>query len=200
VAYPHDTQRIKRLADLAARFFYRDPKTNRTLVSRDDAPEWVKRGLIDAALYDGTPDGMSLDDWRYEQTPAILEQIRDTITDAGETDYLNADVYTHELTAWLGSRNDRMGYVDEIIDEWRAVLRGAHKGASWPRTFEQTLAEFPSTFELIASGQAAELREMHDSIFSYLSDLADELAYTDDDPIEDCRPSADDEEAANADL
>ena len=84
-------------------------------VARNGAPEWV-RDMCHAAHQDGSNGGMMPDNWRY----SFIVEALDALSEADEPDHieLDADIYTSELTAWLGSRNDRSGYCDQAADEY----------------------------------------------------------------------------------
>lgn len=83
-------------------------------ILKDGAPEWVT-DLIHKAHGDMLPD-----DYRF----AIIEEALDAIAesedlDETESEYVdNVDIYTKELTTWLGSRTDRYGWVDAGIEEY----------------------------------------------------------------------------------
>jgi hypothetical protein len=61
------------------------------------------------------------DDLRYEFIRDAMNSISDSDNpedDAGELVDSDVDIYTHDLTKWLGSRNDRFNYVDEAVKEF----------------------------------------------------------------------------------
>jgi hypothetical protein len=71
-------------------------------------------------LYFEAHQDMLPDDWRYKM-------IHDSLIALGEVeegyDVMEAldshiPIYTHELMAWMGSRNDRYSYVDQAIEDF----------------------------------------------------------------------------------
>ncbi len=58
---------------------------------------------------------MMPDDWKYE----FIDEALSTITEASDLDDIDieADVYTSDLTRWLGSHLERLGYCDEVVEE-----------------------------------------------------------------------------------
>lgn len=80
---------------------------------RDELPEGEVERCRAMAMYAHESANMLPDDWRYEFIREALSALADA-EDADEID-LEADVYTSELTRWLGSRADRMAYCDEAI-------------------------------------------------------------------------------------
>ena len=59
------------------------------------------------------------DDYRYKFILDALEIIANSDQEA-ELDYpeIEADIYTGDLTAWLHSRNDRVCYLTEALEEY----------------------------------------------------------------------------------
>ncbi len=77
----------------------------------DNRPE-ILRDICQAAHGDMFPD-----DYRYQYIMEAMELIAEyDVTDEAR-DSIEADVYTHDLTAWLASRNDRSAFVDEYSEE-----------------------------------------------------------------------------------
>lgn len=76
---------------------------------KEGSPKWMT-AIIHAAHGDMLPD-----DWRY----AFVEEVCDTLADAEDADevQLEPDIYTNDLTAWLHSRADRVGYITEALEE-----------------------------------------------------------------------------------
>ncbi len=66
---------------------------------------------------------------------------------------IEADIYTSDLTGWLHSRNDRLGYVDEIIGENGNI---------------ETLAD------ALSWGQCRERQEVFDSVLQSLEERLQE--------------------------
>jgi hypothetical protein len=93
------------------------------------------------------------DDWRYQ----FLWESLGSIEDADDLDEIEveADIYTAELTDWLGSRNDRSGYCD---DAQRDGL----------------VSEDSSMFDRMSIGQYLEKREVLDAVLAHLREEAEE--------------------------
>ncbi len=93
-------------------------------------------------------DGALLpDDWRY----VFIVQALIALDEESE---LEADIYTSDLCAWLASNVNRVGYVDEVRDEYRTAESGI-------------VAD-------LQAGQLAEKREVLDLVSAFLKDLADD--------------------------
>ncbi len=103
-----ETTTIETLAAEAVKWFeLAERKEGETYHRRkDNAPEWVRDMTHEAH------GSMLPDDWRYQ---FIVEALCALEAD-GEDATLEADIYTHDLTNWLGSRADRIGYVDEALE------------------------------------------------------------------------------------
>lgn len=81
----------------------------------DGHPQWMQ-DVCHEAHGDMFPD-----DWRYEFIESACDKIAETddnytIDDARSE--IEADIYTHDLTSWLGSRTDRFAYCDEAMEEF----------------------------------------------------------------------------------
>ncbi len=117
---------------------------------KDGAPDWIQ-AAIEAAHGDGT-GLMFPDDQRYEMVEGVCRVL------AGYDDPEDSDnvfealdglvpIYNHELTAWLGSRADRAGYVDDACEEYGM--------------------ETSDTMQRIGIGYLAELQEVHAGLVSH---------------------------------
>jgi hypothetical protein len=90
---------------------------------RDGSPEWVSELVREAhgRDADGAPSFLP-DDWRYATIRSALAFIGDDATDPDEDAHVfadsQADVYTGELIAWMGSNLQRVGYVDQAVAEF----------------------------------------------------------------------------------
>jgi hypothetical protein len=86
---------------------------------KSGSPEWM-RDLCHAAHGDMMPD-----DFVYSLIPAIVESIANHLEQNDDLEDYEmhecadglVDVYTHDLTAWLGSRADRYCWIDEAKEE-----------------------------------------------------------------------------------
>jgi hypothetical protein len=121
----------------------------------DDAPQWV-HDLCFAAHDAGD---MLPDDHRYAFIVEALDALSDT-EDADDVD-LEADIYTHELCAWLSSRVDRSGYCDSAMDEFG-------------------ITEYKSLVEHLQIGQAYEKAEVLGSVRWSLETRAEETEDSDE--------------------
>lgn len=132
----------------------------------DDRPEWLWEAVRDAhgKDADGAP-AMLPDDYRYRYAAEAVQHLADADDDddlgdvAHEFAHEGVDVYTADLTAWLGSHATRPGYVDEATD-----YTGDATGIT----------------DRIALGQAEERREVFDVIAAAVEAVA-ELQDDDDD-------------------
>jgi hypothetical protein len=103
---------IQELAAEARSYFeLYERKENETIwVLKDGRPDWIQR-LAYTAHGDMLPD-----DTRFDYIVAAL----DAIEEAEDLDEIQveADIYTHDLTAWIHSRVDRYAYCDEALEEY----------------------------------------------------------------------------------
>ena len=116
----------------------------------DDKPTEDRcRALAFAAHNDGD---IMPDDWRYQFMWEVLSAIEDA-SDLDEIE-IEADIYTAELTDWLGSRNDRSGYCDEAQREG-------------------ILSESASMSDRMSIGQYMEKREVLEAVLAHLREEAE---------------------------
>lgn len=101
------------------------------------------------------------DDWRYEFIVEALSALADHEDTEDARDSIEADIYTHELTSWLGSRADRDGYCDEAAEEF-GVTDGNGR-------------DFIGTVKLLQLGQWTEKREVFESVLSSLRQQVEAL-------------------------
>ncbi len=110
-ALTHFTRGEREVDGIGAIFIPKDPA---------NGPQWIT-DLCREAHKDGSPDGSSMlpDDWRYEFISDVLTCLAEEDDGVARAEerfrewFDGAYIYTNERTAWLASRNDRMGYVDE---------------------------------------------------------------------------------------
>lgn len=120
---------------------------------KDGSPEWMK-DVCHEAHGDMFPD-----DWRYE----FIEVAADALAESDDPDdiQLGADVYTHDLTSWLGSRVDRYSYCDEARDElgreYESIIHQIMDGQL--REKEETLGLVRHALEAMVEGQEEEETE-----------------------------------------
>lgn len=132
----------ERAEELSAAFERRTRDDNKQFVTlRDGSPEWMKEVCRTAH------GGMFPDDIRYEYIEATADLISETESIEDARDSIESDIYTRDLTAWLGSRAGRYSYCDEAIEEY-----------GWPG----------DTIKLLQLGQHAERAEVFDLVVSAL--------------------------------
>jgi hypothetical protein len=112
--------------------------------TKDGRPEWILDLVGDAH------DSRSIlpDDYRYAFIVEALHDIA-SATDVEDMDPPEADIYTADLLAWLASRNDRVGYVDEAVEQW-------------------CLRDDVDTLARISAGQILEKEEVRASVLASL--------------------------------
>lgn len=109
-------------------------------------------------------DGAILpDDFRYskivETLDCLVEREPETEDDAQECFYeLEADVYTSDLTAWLHSRNDRVGYLTQALEEFNCR----------------------DGFQALAMAQKLEIDEISNAVLDYILSNLDEEEETEE--------------------
>ena len=101
---------------------------------RDDSPDWMTD--VCRAAHNGGE--MLPDDWRYEFIEDAVDLLAECEDPGDAIERLEPNVYTHDLTAWLHSRGDRMGFVDDLLGD----------------------NAFRSGYELLAMAQFAEREEV----------------------------------------
>ena len=139
----------QQVAEDAARHFTTDTRPDGTTYHklRDTRPEWLYEAVREAHGRDsyGAP-ALLPDDYRYQYAAEAVQEIADADPDEDLDDVAERatepDVYTADLTTWLGSHGYRPGYVDEAVQDLDARALGA-------------VAQ-------IALGQRAERREVFD--------------------------------------
>ena len=106
---------VNELAKEALEWFTTDTRDNgeEFVKTKEGRPDWLEN-LIFTAHGDMMPD-----DYRYKFILDALEIIANSDQEA-ELDYpeIEADIYTRDLTAWLHSRNDRICYLTEALEEY----------------------------------------------------------------------------------
>lgn len=112
--------------------------------TKDGRPDWLQE-LCHAAHGDYMPD-----DYRYE---FIVDALA-CIEEGNDPDEMEPDCYTGGLTAWLASNINRIGYVDECLEEMGG--------------------DFPGLSNAIAMGQLKEMREVYDAVWAFLDEMVEE--------------------------
>lgn len=82
----------------------------------DDLPKHEADACRTLALAAHDNGSVLPDDWRYQ----FISEALDALAEYSDPDeiQLEADIYTNELTSWLGSRNDRMCFCDEAAKDY----------------------------------------------------------------------------------
>jgi len=120
---------------------------------RDGHPEWLQ-DLAYAAHDNG---GIWADDWRYEFIEAALDALADADPDADPEEVLyeiEPDILTSELTRWLDSRNSRVFYLTEVLEEFGGDLDG---------------------FQLLSMAQAQEKQETASQVLAFIMERAEDM-------------------------
>lgn len=87
---------------------------------KDRHPVWVQE-LAHKAHGDMMPDN-----FRYETIVDVLQALSEG--QDPEEPSLEADVYNHDLLAWLASNLERAGYVDEAVEQFGHAGEGGSRG------------------------------------------------------------------------
>lgn len=145
---------IQELAAQVRKQFEQATRTNGEthFVRKDEfrANDWVYEMCV-AAHGEMFPD-----DWRYAFIVEALDAIADSSDQDAEDAYLEADIYNHQLIAWLGSHGHRPAYVDEAVSGLSTDQR------------EDIISD-------IQKGQAAEKNEVLDTVRRELQKRLEEL-------------------------
>lgn len=143
---------LQGLAEEARAFFVRDTRDDGSHYwhAKNDRPAWVQE-LCYAAHGHGD---MLPDDWRYQFIVDALDALSENEDADDARDSLEASIYTHELTEWLGSHGYRPGYCDEALKEYGM--------------------DFKDTFSLMQLGQLTEMWEVFDQVRGFLETRLEE--------------------------
>jgi hypothetical protein len=137
---------VNELAREALEWFETDTRDNgeKFVKTKDGRPDWLKT-LIFTAHGDMMPD-----DYRYKFIEDALQYISDQDEDE-DMDFpeIKADSYTSELTKWLHSRNDRVCYLTEALEEY----------------------EIKDGFRALQAAQLCEREEVYFSVLNSLREL-----------------------------
>lgn len=143
------------LATEAASWMERATRDDGTVYRRfkDGRPEWLQ-DLAYAAHDNG---GIWADDWRYEFIEEALDALADADPDADPEEVLyeiEPDILTSELTRWLDSRNSRVHYLSEVLEEYGS--------------------EGMDGFRLLALAQGREKQETASQVLAFIMERAEE--------------------------
>lgn len=108
-------------AEMAAAFEQAERSNGDTFRKlKDDAPDWMSE--VCRKAHDNGE--MWADDWRY----VFIEQAVDALAGHADADAardgLEPDAYTSQLTGWLDSRNSRVYYLGEVMEEYGSFKDG----------------------------------------------------------------------------
>lgn len=117
----------------------------------DDAPDWMT-DMAHEAHGDFMPD-----DHRYEFIHDALVALADNDDTDEARESIESDCYTSDLLAWLSSNLNRLGYVDQSIQE---------------------MGKCDSLANDLMGGQLVEKLEVFDAVLSFLENKAEELDET----------------------
>ncbi|MDD2627802.1 MAG: hypothetical protein PHD20_02830 [Clostridia bacterium] len=140
---------IQELASEALTYFTTGTRDNgnKYIKTTDNRPEWV-HDMVFTAHDNGN---ILPDDWKYK----FIEESLYYISEHEEVDFpeeMEADIYTSDLTEWLHSRNDRIYYMSEVLEEYDHIKDG---------------------FQLLQISQTKEKEEVYFSVLNSLQEIID---------------------------
>jgi hypothetical protein len=106
---------VNELAKEALGWFITDTRDNgeEFVKTKEGRPDWLENLIFMAH------GNMMPDDYRYKFIEDALIMIADQDEDIDlDCPEIEADTYTSELTKWLHSRNDRVHYLTEALEEY----------------------------------------------------------------------------------
>lgn len=135
---------INELAEESLEWFVTDTRDDgeKFTKTKDGRPKWLT-DLIFTAHGDMMPD-----DHRYKFIEEALELIADQDADI-DCPEIEADIYTSDLTKWLNSRNDRVYYLSEALEN----------------------SDITDGFQLLMMAQSIEREEIYYSVLNSLREL-----------------------------
>jgi hypothetical protein len=136
---------INELAREALGWFIIDTRDNgeEFVKTKEGRPDWLENLIFTAH------GNMMSDDYRYKFIEDALEIIAEADDNSLDCPEIEADIYTSDLTKWLHSRNDRVYYLTEALEEY-----GTNDG-----------------FQALYLAQLCERGEVYDSVLSSLREL-----------------------------
>jgi len=140
---------VNELAKEALGWFITDTRDNgeEFVKTKEGRPDWLKNLIFTAH------DDMLPDDYRYQFIEDALQYISDQDEDVGlDCPEIEADTYTSDLTKWLHSRNDRVYYLTEALEEY----------------------EIKDGFQALQEAQLREREEVFYSVLNSLRELCEE--------------------------
>jgi len=137
---------VNELAKEALKSFETGTRDNgeKFVKTKDGRPEWLTNLIFTAH------GGMVPDDHRYKFIEDALIIIANNDQEAElDCPEIEADIYTSDLTKWLHSRNDRVCYLTEALEEY----------------------EIKDGFQALQSAQLLEREEVYYSVLNSLREL-----------------------------
>jgi hypothetical protein len=127
----------------------------------------IQKDWIDDMCYQAhggnTPTSMLPDDWRYQFIVDALDALSEHEDEDEARDSLEASIYTHDLTAWLGSHGYRPAYCDEAVDEYGAESFFGKNGGGLTNLIQAgQLAEMQEVFGLVLDALRTQSKETDD--------------------------------------
>lgn len=152
-----DETDIQKLAEYAGRFLERKKRGEEEIYTlKDRHPEWV-RGMVFKVHEDGH---WAPDDYKYEYVVESLDHISEGMDP--EEPELEADIYSSDLLKWLSSHRERLGLVDEAVEEhgldWDKE-RGIEGMISFGQWYEKD-----QVFRIVVEALKERLGEIEDGI------------------------------------
>ena len=148
-----DTDVVIKLAEQLGAAFIRDKRTSgeEFVKLKDGSPQWMTDVIRE--MHD---NGHKLPD---DTVYAMIEKCADAIAEGSDPQdaisEIEADIYTHDLTAWLNSRNDHVEYLTEVLEEWRGDIKDGS--------------------QLLQLAQLKQIQEVGSALIQALEERAEEL-------------------------
>lgn len=148
-----DIDELARHAEQFFETFHRpgEPEDVRHWRFRDRRPTWLVALVRDRVHERGH---FLPDDFKFTYAVNALELIGQG--EDPDDPRLEPDVYTSELLAWLASHRERLGYVDEAVEEWGWDRERGIEGA----IAAGQLREMEEVYRAVADGLRERLRDI----------------------------------------
>lgn len=138
---------VEDMAKLARSWFESSSRDDGSVfwARKDGAPEWLADMCYEAH------GALMPDDWRY----SFIVDALDIISEGDEDAEPEADIYTHDLLAWLSSNLTRVAYCEEAREEY--------------------VGPDATMLDIITCGQVVERREVLDLVREWLANNCDDV-------------------------
>jgi hypothetical protein len=117
----NDTKTIQGLAEETRKWFEqaerRDEEKTTYWRTKDGHPQWIQ-DMCHEAHNSPTIGDLLPEDYRYMFIVEALDALEECGEDDEPSEYLPEEVYTYNLTQWLGSHNARSAFVDEAREQF----------------------------------------------------------------------------------